>query len=401
MLHWASKRKKLRRLRVAVSTTPARPDIISSASATLSRSLRCLPSLISLDIRFETVTDAPWVPVYAQSGDPKLCPRVATHRVRDLILALNPSSLRQLCLRGTDVCLPQETSRLTALTALRAISEDVSGRHDGVVVQGLRCFPASLRRLSLLGLSPSENHVPPAVGALSGLQSLTLDWACGEACVGQGASRGGAPRVDLSLFEEITGARDERRREKMGESDWDVRGRLGLETLGSASHWSDNLTHLCLNYFRAKTLPRRLPKGLKSLELRNNLEFGSTGGAATWHSRRASMASDVEAYHQSFSALSRSTNLTRLCLNNSLGGWGLPGAVCALTSLKSLGAVAGSPFADWEGMQRSVGKHLGELTGLTSLDIEIYDAATNGMELAAALPHLQRLRLAKADTAEA
>jgi hypothetical protein len=437
-LAWAAKRQRVRRLRVAVQEEAWRgqggarlpPDAFAAlATAQLASCLTALRGLISLDVWLADDYAAPCGPALVAallapgSGDAAAVP-----------------ALRQLSLRAPCVHLPAEAAALSGLTAL-SLRAPARGEGAGVWVDP-GALPPGLRRLRLSGCA--EAALPPALGAVAGLRSLEVDWA------GDGAAP--AVRPDLSLLE-------------------------------GGGAWTAQLTHLSLGHFAAAALPKALPRGLRALELKWNVQvrdacvllyvtaapplpaavfctlfvllspfFCRVLGAgrrppaarpslppaarslsapalvprscttpssalsppflrpltlprplqtAEWEWRKDAAADDhVAAFHDSFSALTPLTALTRLNLNGSVGGWGLPPAVQALTQLESLGVAGASPFGGRGAAgAAALAPQLRRLRRLRRLDVEIVEAAAGWADLAA-LTALEELRLGKSGDPE-
>lgn len=342
-LNWAAERRHVRRLRVTLSGLPTTQNCEETVKS-LARAVHNLQELVSLQVTMDVglVPMDPMETIFPASGAPLKLPR----------------TLKQLTLAAPSLHLPSSMSELTALTALSLRSVDSSRMGDGVTFA-----PDSLPRgLLILEIgSLGQTHLPEALKSVEALQSLTVDWAW------EGTDAAVAP--ELSLLEESSSGDTGRR------------------------SWCDHLTHLGLGYFEAKALPKALPPSLKSLDLQWNLT--TTESCC----RKASV--DVDTFHASFSCLQPLTALKHLCLNNALGGWGLPDAVTRLTQLESLGVAGTSPLWHWEGRRADIAPQLSaNFPNLKSLDIEIYEAAA-GWEHIAKCSKLERLRLGKSAAAEA
>lgn len=358
-LAWAQARGRVRRLRAHITPhtarggrylagTPANADAapwIGRSFRSLTRCVGRLDRLVSLHVCLEV----------GPSSGASPAPGDGARAVAALVAAA-PATLRQLTLRVPDLHLPAAASRLTALTALVLDSPDAGGAAlSGGVRISLAALPAGLRRLAVGSLAAPE--LPRALTGVSALESLSLDWA-GDAA----AESPAAP--DFSL----------------------------LEAPAAAGWATGHLTALSLGYFAAAALPKALPPTLRSLELQWNYV------ACEPASRKDGFR--VEDFHASFSCLGPLTEMTHLCLNRALGGWGLPPAVARLSQLRSLGVAGADPgeVASLQGPARPPGTLAAQVAAafprLTSLDIEILDAAAGWEELAT-LGELARLRLGR------
>lgn len=337
-LSWAANRGHVRRLRVGFSSGSLTPACEESM-ASLVNAVHHLPELVSLQVTMDVgMLPDPMETLFPASGAPR--------------------TLKQLTLAAPSLHLPSSMSDLTALTALSLRSVD-SSRMGGGVTFAPDCLPRSLLVLEIGSLGQAQ--LPEALKQVDALQSLTVDWAW------EGTDAAVAP--ELSLLEE------------------------GSVIAKGERSWCDHLTHLGLGYFEAKALPKALPPSLKSLDLQWNL--------TTTESCCRKVSVDVDNFHASFSCLRPLTALTHLCLNNALGGWGLPDAVTRLTQLESLGVAGTSPLWHWGGRRVDIAPQISEnFPNLKSLDIEIYEAAA-GWEHIAKCSKLERLRLGKSAAAEA
>lgn len=341
-LAWVSARQRVRRLRVAVDDNawrhsyPSADDFCAALVEDLAGCLQRLPILTSLE--FVLGDDNP----FFAYGPVPLGP---------LLRSATPA-LRQLCIRAGEVHLPAEAASLTLLTALQLASP------SGGLTLAAGALPPGLKHLRLSGLQDAA--LPASLLALSQLESLTVDWAGDRPAV----------EADLSLLEHSSSPSPSNR-----------------------NSWTQHLTHLSLGYFTASALPATLPEGLRSLEIKWNVQ------TTEWECRRRPAAEEVDAFHASFEALRPLRGLTHLCLNNALGGWGLPSAVLELTQLESLGVAGVNPFSDWSGRAAPITPQLRRFSRLRRLDIELYEAASGWQDLAA-LTGLQQLRLGKSGEPE-
>lgn len=92
---------------------------------------------------------------------------------------------------------------LSALTALTSLCLHTSHETMGLPLPALQQLLAGgrLRQLSLLGQCGFEQHLP--LSALSGLESLALDIAEIQACVGAAMSLPLAPAADMGSWPEL------------------------------------------------------------------------------------------------------------------------------------------------------------------------------------------------------
>jgi hypothetical protein len=352
-LGWAAARTRVRRLRVALrddaraerrlAGAPAFEERAGAAVAALGAALSASVALASLDLELP-------------SGPAALPDRARPAFGRALAAALSAGAgptLRQLSVRAWAVELPPSAG--AAFSRLEALALDAASGRGARLPRG--CLPRGLVRLRLSGLA--EPELPPALQDLDGrLEVLELRWADGPAAALDAAG------PDLSL----------------------------LAAPGPRA-WCGALRVLAVAVPGAAALPAALPRGLEAL----TLKWGAAAASAAW---RKGSRFDRDPFHASCAALAPLESLTHLCLNNAVGGWGLPPAVAALTRLESLGVAGSAPGdAAWGRAAAALPPQLTRLARLRRLDIEIIEAADGWAELAK-LTSLEYLRLGRGGAPE-
>eukprot|EP00890_Picochlorum_soloecismus_P004361 jgi/Picsp_1/4926/NSC_02290-R1_---NA--- len=370
-LSWAASRREVRRLRVVVKDDDADMRMMTSR-----KSQKNLMQLLE-DPKSDTAVaqeDSPMRLLVSTTAKlPNLislsvsAPAYSNDCEFELLSRMIPtlgSSLKQLVLSSGDgLCVPNSLASLGGLQSL-CLQSCTGG---GVRIEDL-ALPASLKHLKIGGLA--EDCLPQALKCVASLESLDINWAVDQ-------DEEGAPTPDLSL-------------------------------LKASEHWCSNLKSLRLGYFEATRLPEWLPTSLIELELQWNLRT-----CAFENSRKEDV--DVDDFLQSFDVMLPLKNLKHLNLNNAVGQWGLPSAVCKLHQLESLGVVTGSGEEGAHGSahpsNRAQREHppiprgalakqvASSFPNLKSLDIEIFEAASEAGSLAQ-LKHLQHLRLGKGESPE-
>lgn len=368
-LAWAASRREVRRLRVVVKDDDA--DMRMMTSRKSQKNLMQLLDDPKSDTMIDAQEDSPMRLLVSTTAKlPNLislsvsAPAYSNDCEFELLSRMIPtlgSSLKQLVLSSGDgLCVPNSLASLGGLQSL-CLQSCTGG---GVRIEG-SALPASLKHLKIGGFA--EDCLPQALKCVASLESLDVNWAVDQ-------DEEGAPAPDLSLLKE-------------------------------SEDWCSNLKSLRLGYFEATRLPEWLPTSLVDLELQWNLKT-----CAFENTRKEDV--DVDDFLQSFDVMLPLRNLKRLNLNNAVGQWGLPSAVCKLHQLESLGVVTGSGEEGTAHPSNSAQREHTQIPrgalamqvassfpNLKSLDIEIFEAASEAASLAQ-LKHLKHLRLGKGESPE-
>lgn len=365
-LRWTAERKEVRRLRVVLHDEEAEARMVRSRKSQKNLQQLLQESTMMRDeweggspmqLLVNTASELPSLislaisaPAYSNDLSFELLPR--------LIPALNPN-IKQIVLTSSDMLkVPNSLRSLRGLVSLSLESSTGGG-----VSLAAESLPSGLKHLKIGGLL--NDMIPEALSGVEGLESLDINWAVDD-------DKDQARTPDFSV-------------------------------LSQKQPWCTRLKRLSLGYFEASSLPDWLPESLTHLELQWNLK--------TCMNEDSKQQLDVDVFHRSFDCLIPLKQLVHLNLNNFIGQWGIPEAVCALSQLEYLGVVSarsdlleapvgqGTPVAPPIQRGRIAATIAKNFPNLKRLDIEIYEASIGARELTA-LKYLERLRLGRGESPE-
>ena len=366
-LLWTAARREVRRLRVVVHDDDAENRMMSSRRSQRNLVQFGLDDETDQEVEQEehspmkllvnTVCDLPHLtslsvnaPAYSSNKSFQFLPQ--------LVSALH-TDLKQLILTSSDhIHVPTGMQRLEKLETL------VLESSGGVSIDH-RALPSGLKHLKIGGYI--EPCLPEALTHVSGLTALQIHWAVDQ-------------DVECAVCP-------------------------GFGMLSEGASWCSQLKQLNIGYFESSSLPKWLPSTLKHLEIQWNLKLCAIEDTKD--------EIDVDAFLRSFDVLLPLNNLTHLNLNNSIGRWGLPEAVCQLYQLQYLGIVSYSgdstttPIAGVSHQSRYPPTRRGQIAShiahsfpnLKKLDIEICEAAAGASHLSR-LKNLEHLRLGRGESPE-